>query len=254
MNNFNWYFPKTEIECIDLMNDGYRPHGGGTFLVKTSLNIKGLFDLSNVKELKKAEKDDSFVILGSALSYHDASNFLNKNLPGCFLASALGSAASTPLRNRITLGGSICAAPKWSDIISPLSAASASVIIAGKKEEVSYSQYAADRNLRKNTLVCALKIPVQALAGDYYRFTVTGFDYPLFSIAVSDGVTDKKTCAVSGSSGGVMTFKGSREEILTAAGADLQFHDERGMTGEYIKTRAVIELGRMVKRTGASNE
>ena len=253
MNNISWYFPESVNECIELMNNGFRPHAGGTYLVKTSLNLKGLFDLSKVQEFNEASKKDSFIFLGAALSYHDAAVFINKHSPFSFLAEALGSAASTPLRNRISLGGSICAAPKWSDIVAPLTAAGASLIIAGRDKEISYIEYSADRDLRKNSLVQSVKIPIKALSGKYYRFTVTGFDYPIFNIALSEDNT-RTVCAVSGSSGGPVLFEGKKEELQARASDNLKFNDERGMSGEYIKTRALIELERMLNKAGAGNE
>ena len=47
------------------------------------------------------------------------------------LVQALGSAATTPLRNRITVGGSVASFPYWSDLMGPLLALEAEVELTG---------------------------------------------------------------------------------------------------------------------------
>ena len=52
------------------------------------------------------------------------------------LAASLSQAASTPLRNRITLGGSLKDFPLWSNLYAPLIAIDAKVEIKGNKSGI----------------------------------------------------------------------------------------------------------------------
>ena len=247
MNDLKWFYPKSELECLRLFNDGYRPHGGGTFLVKTSLNIEGLFIIPDNDNFKIRKFDKDFLYLGAALTYFEAADFAEEQISNNFLSKALVSAAATPLRNRITLGGSIAAAPKWSDLAGPLCAAGAKVDIAGRDETLSITELYANRNMRNKSLITSLKIPVSALHGDYYRFTFTGFDYPLFTLTIS--VTNKSViCAVTGSaSGEIEILQGEPAEVLSVFEKKCNFNDERGLSGKYIKTRAAVELKRILE-------
>ncbi|MDC7125897.1 MAG: FAD binding domain-containing protein [Spirochaetales bacterium] len=250
MNNLIWYYPKTKSECIKYFNDGFRPHGGGTFLVKTSLNIKGLFNLSDIDEFKILSNDGNHFNIGSAITFSDAGSWLNLVSPDNYLSKALLNAASTPLRNRITIGGSLCSLPKWSDIAAPLLCANAIIQTAESDKEISLEEYFYDRKIRKNTLVSSIKIPVSNLNGTYYRFTLTGFDYQIFSVAVSESNSILR-CAVNGNKNGPSLFTGTSTEILNETEQKLIFSPERGFSSEYIKNRALTEIKKLVKIAGA---
>ena len=71
------------------------------------------------------------VELGACTTFADAAAYLESLDGECILAKALGSAASTPLRNRITMGGSTALFPVWSDLVGPLIALGAEVELTG---------------------------------------------------------------------------------------------------------------------------
>ena len=50
-----------------------------------------------------------------------------------------------------------------------------------------------------------------------------------------------------------MVFNGRADAIAPEAEAELKFSNERGFSGDYIKSRAVIELKRLLSTKGASN-
>jgi len=253
MKNLKWFFPDTLSEVDKLLEDGYKAHGGGTFLVKTSLNAKGLFDLSRIAELKEFRGTDDSFILGSALSYTEAAGFLESKLPGNLLSAALSSAAACPLRNRITLGGSIYASPKWSDIIGPLFAAEASLRLSSKVEPVSVADYHSDKKIRQSGIITEVIIPKANIDGSYYRFTQTHFDYPFFTISASDRGGDILHCCLTGSKDGPMLLTGRRADLNKTSSSLPEFSRERGLSGEYIRNRAGIELQRLIKLTGGNN-
>ena len=245
MNNLKWFFPETETECLRLIKDGYKPHGGGTFLIKTPLNIKGLFTLPDNGTFHSCRRESETLIIGGAVSYTEAAAFLENECSGNFITKAFGSAASTPLRNRITVGGSINAAPKWSDITGSLTAAKAVLKLAGIESRVGIEEYLTDSKLRKGSLISSVEIRLSTCSGDYCRCTLTGFDYPFFTIAVSTAGSGF-FCAVSGTGEGVISFSGNADTILTSAAGRLSFNNERGFSSEYLKNRALTELKRII--------
>ncbi len=247
MNNMKWFFPESADESVHLFRQGFKPHGGGTFLIKTSLNVPGLFDLSLVNDFKNFEDDGTHLSIGSALSYHDSAVLLESASDGNFFSAALLSAASTPLRNRITVGGSIYALPKWSDIAAPLAAAEGLIVPADDDTPVGIYEYIDDRELKKSILISSIKLPKQNLNGSYYRFTLTGFDYPFFTIAASDRGRGVFRIAVSGTRSGIQIFSGSGDSMLSEAKSNLSFSDERGISGKYLKMRALIQLKRIIR-------
>lgn len=254
MNDLKWFFPKSGLECQKLFLDGNRPHAGGTFLIKTNLNSTGLFDINRVKDYCKTAVNDNNAIIGAAVSYADAAAFINSIAEGSFISIALSSAASTPLRNRISIGGSIAAAPKWSDIIAPFAAAGVSVVLEEDSKSIPYSAYAIDRDMRRNSLVASVSVPVKNLSGYYFRCTLTGFDYPLFTIAVSLRDNGTLHCAFSGIKEGLVLIEGKTETVLSEAEKRISFNNERGLSAEYLKNRALTELERLLTSGGLSNE
>ena len=249
MKNFNWSYPETETECLNLLSDGYRPCGGGTFLVKTALNLKGLFPVPSEQFSECTISGDS-VTLGSSLSYTECSEFLEQNFPGNLFSKALGSAASTPLRNRITLGGSIYASPKWSDLAGPLALSGADIIFSGDNKSLKYAEYTDSKTDRKSLLIKSVRIGTDNIFGNYFRFTITSFDYPFFTVSTSK--KENLKAAVTGLKGGILLFSGTLSKIMDDFQKTAVFNSERDFSGEYLKTRAAVELERLL--SGADNE
>ncbi|HAK46629.1 MAG TPA: hypothetical protein DCO79_12020 [Spirochaeta sp.] len=254
MNDLKWFFPESGSECLNLFNDGFQPHAGGTFLIKTSLKLSGLFDINSVADYKILKNTDTGIVLGSAVSYTDAASFLHAASPGNIISVALSQAASTPLRNRISIGGSIASSPKWSDITAPLAASGAVLRFEGSSEDIDYAVYSADRKMRKNNLVSSVSVPLDSIKGSYYRFTFTGFDYPTFTLAVSKRSDDFFVCAVNGARDGLRVFKGNSDAVIAEASQTLSFNSERGMSEDYILSRAISELRRLFPKGGADDE
>jgi len=116
-----WYFPETVDEAVAFLGrERTIPHGGGTSLVKSGISsYSGVVDLARVP-LNYLKTDRGILEIGANQTFASAAENLSNLYPGCILASALGSAASTPLRNRITVGGSASLFPLWSDLIGPM--------------------------------------------------------------------------------------------------------------------------------------
>ena len=94
-----------------LQRDGVIPHAGGTGLTAVRLRrIKGLMDLRRLPLSffrSSGGEEGKSCALGAMLTYREAAEHIAKIDTSHVLVQALGGAASTPLRNRISLGGSI---------------------------------------------------------------------------------------------------------------------------------------------------
>ena len=112
MDEIQWYFPDSLDQVPELLSrEGVVPHSGGTGILWGGMTrVRGLMDTSRL-ELKFVRDQDGSIVLGSALSYSEAAEALAKT--DNLLARSLYSAATAPLRNRISLGGSITMFPYW---------------------------------------------------------------------------------------------------------------------------------------------
>src|SRR5664279_4323650 len=104
-HDLQWYFPEKISEALKLIKkEGVILHAGGTRILKTQpRNLKGFVDISGLG-LNNIQIKGKNILIGSGATFSDVMSFCKKTgkLPG--LCSALAEAASTPLRNRITIG------------------------------------------------------------------------------------------------------------------------------------------------------
>lgn len=187
MNMVQWYFPETIDEAASLLGrERTVPHGGGTSLVKSGIgSFAGVVDLTKIP-LNYLKTDRGVLEIGANQTFASAAENLSNLYPGCILAEALGSAASTPLRNRITMGGSASLFPLWSDLIGPMAVLEGKIRTEGKNAGTyDLSPWLADRSLQKGTLITSLIFPDPSdWISVYYREVRVGFDYPAFTVSV----------------------------------------------------------------------
>lgn len=236
MTTLQWHFPTGLPEVLSLMKDGFSPHSGGTWLMKNKPK-KGFIELSGVKELFRYDKQNGMVEAGSMLTFAG----LGAKLPEAhLLAQALSAAASTTLRNRVTLGGSLAAFPVWSDIAAVLVLLDAEVLTAGAaKDAYPVSEYLADTSLRKRCLVTGLRFPFAVPPSAYFRQVRTTFDYPAFTVAAvrsGDGIR----AAVGGTKERVTLYE-------EPSGAAPEIPGRFGSSSEYLSLCAAVELKRLVE-------
>jgi len=183
MNDIQWYFPSSLDEVGELLTiPGTIPHGGGTSILKGSVNkVKGLIDLSHLPLNYFRKKGESLQI-GAAQTFADICQNIK---PDHILTKSIGFAASTPLRNRITIGGSIALFPAWSDLMGPLLALDAEVSLIGS-ESGTYPvlRYVTESKLRRGSLLTGVRLKNDRWNSFYFRQTRTHFDYPAFTISI----------------------------------------------------------------------
>jgi CO/xanthine dehydrogenase FAD-binding subunit len=197
MREIEWYFPRSLAEVPPLLvKNGVIAHGGGTGILRMKIlrqsgrgggggpeaaGVRGLIDLGRLP-IRHFERLGGRVEMGAGLTFAEVAERLE---PDHILARALGRSASTPLRNRITVGGSVALFPVWSDLMGPLIALEADVnLIGGKEGTFPIASYISDPGLRRGTLITGVSFRDQAWSSRYYRDTRTSFDYAAFTITI----------------------------------------------------------------------
>jgi len=184
--DLQWFFPR-ELEEVPplLARDGIVPHAGGTGLLRGGMSqVRGLLDIGRLG-LAGIRKDAALVSIGAGASYAEVAAAAAAWHPRHVLAQSLGAAAATPLRNRITIGGSIALFPYWSDLVGPLLALEAELHLVGAHSGwVPLAEYLSGRELRQGSLITEVRWREAELRGEYRRWTRTHTDRPAFSIVV----------------------------------------------------------------------
>lgn len=184
MNNLKWYYPETIREATDLISkEKVIPHASGTNLLLRNLKkINGFVNLSNLP-LHYTKKEDNEIEFGSMLTYNEIISELKKIDKENILVKSLINSADTPLRNRITIGGSIALAPPWSDIIGALLILDAKIILAGKnKGEFLIEEFLNTPKLKQKSLITGIKFKLSKWKTFSYRNIRTKKDMPAFHI------------------------------------------------------------------------
>jgi CO/xanthine dehydrogenase FAD-binding subunit len=262
VDEIQWYFPDNLDQVPEILSrEGVVPHGGGTGILWGGMTrVRGLMDTSRL-DLKYVRNQDGSIVLGSALSYTEAAEALAK--ADHLLARSLSSAATEPLRNRISLGGSISMFPYWSDLMGPLLALDAELSLVGTNSGTyPLSEYVQKRQLRQKSLITSIRWPDAPWRGAYYRHTRTLTDRPAFSITIlvlrkSERIEEIRIVLVgcSGRYRRLTEIEQALEgvevpaepaDFIDAAAAQLgiDFPARMGFSAEYLKTCASVELKR----------
>ncbi len=264
MSELKWFYPES-LDAVQklLDNEGVVPHGGGTGLLLGNVRkYKGLIDLRFLPLANVRENGDS-VEIGATVSYAKAARELEKILPGNIITKSLSAAASTPLRNRITIGGSLIMAPIWSDLIGPLVALEATVSLIGRnKGRYPVEEFLANPKFRAKSLLTGVEFPKESWETLHYRAVRTAFDYPMFTLTIlakrNAAAFDDIRIVFTGNSGKFkrlreiendMRGKNTREiDIKEMVGKlKIKFPPKRQATSEYVGHLGRIQLERALE-------
>jgi CO/xanthine dehydrogenase FAD-binding subunit len=261
MKELEWFFPEDLAQVPALMSmKGIVPHGGGTGILKSGTGrINGLIDLSRLP-LGYFRAGKSRIEFGASQTYSELIKNIRRIDTGHILVKALGGSANTPLRNRITAGGSIALYPPWSDLMGPLIALGADVSLIGKNNNnVNISEYSSNRDLVKGNLITGVSFEDKSWLSYYYRESRTSVDYPAFTVTILlnklDDAIDDPSIVISGCTGRFKKLDGlekylkgkSAGEIDVAGAVDLvnvSFPRKKNMTPEYLKHLAGVQVER----------
>jgi CO/xanthine dehydrogenase FAD-binding subunit len=263
MKIITWHYPKSPAEAAGFTkSDKVFLHSGGTGLLMSGLKgVEGLVDLNNLP-LNTITSEKDLITFGSLCTYAGVVSELKKHNPDHLLVQSLRHSASTPLRNRITLGGTLAMAPPWSDLSGPLMALEARLTLEGKSRgEYSVEDYLTQKELQTGSVITSVKIPLNCGLCAHYREVRTQRDMPLFNLTVvlkteKEHITDARLIAV-----GTRTkftrlkdletwLKGKVLKFIDPADIEkqcnLSFGNKAGTDPEYLSLKASIELGRLI--------
>ena len=206
MKELKWLYPISEKELKAFLKlDNVALHSGGSSLLNGNVKrFNALIDLTHMNFVEFSV-EPNILKLGASLTFTDVQRKLCETDPAHILCKALGGAASTPLRNRITLGGSIAAFPIWSDLMGPLIALDADLELIGEYPGWhKVSEYITKPELKKNAAIKQVKIKADKWLSFYHRETRTDFDYPAYTITLlmkknADKVEDARVVIVGNS-------------------------------------------------------
>jgi carbon-monoxide dehydrogenase medium subunit len=171
--------PATFDAALAAARGGARVYAGGQSL-GPMLNLRvarpdALAPVGRLAELVGASEDAGFVTLGAAVTHAAIEDGRTPDLPGGVLRRIASGIAYRAVRNRGTIGGSLCHADPAADWLTTLIALRAHVVIAGadgRREETveSFVKGAYQVALAPGELLCAVRIPKPAGRFGYYKF------------------------------------------------------------------------------------
>lgn len=176
-----WYRPGSLDEFLDIMQSGKGvPYAGGTGLKNSQ--VTGLIDLRKLN-LNYIRETKSGTVIGAMTHFNTIAH--QRWADGrAILVQAVGKAASNPLRNLITMGGSLASRPIWSNVPTPLLALNATVKVAGTPAmEYTIADFLQLKHSSK-FFITEINIPPAPGIGVYHRFARTRFDYAVLDLAV----------------------------------------------------------------------
>jgi len=265
MKKLNWNYTKTLANAeILVQQKNVLPHGGGTGLLLRNLTgVDGLIELSQLP-LKGIKRSGNIIEIGSMCTYADVVSELSKTDPEHILVKCLQHSANTPLRNRITIGGSIAMFPPWSDLMGALIALDAKLLLIGKnKGEFFIEEYISDKTLHLESLITAVKFHNADWRSAHYREIRTKSDMPTFNhtvlMKIKAGKVIESRIVVIGTNS-KFTRLSDLEHYLNGRNIDqvrpseieslvnLKFTGSRFDDPEYCNIKAGIELGRLIQK------
>lgn len=140
---------------------------GGTDLIvqmrKVKLNKSALIDISDIKELKEIIEEEEIIRIGSGVTFNELVNstIFNGSLYG--IKKAASQVGSPQIRSRGTIGGNICNNSQSADLIPPLLALDAKLVIQSKSEarKVYLEDFLIDKNvvdIKENEIITHIEI------------------------------------------------------------------------------------------------
>ena len=189
MYNFNFDSPITIKEAVNLFEASEHPKylaGGMTLLAAMKQKLSAptnLIDLSNIKALNEISiVKNSIISIGSMCTHNEIakSDIIKKEVPGLsYLASNI---ADNAVRNRGTIGGSICNADPAADFPAAILCLEASIIT--NLRTIQADKFFVDlfeTNLEENEIVIRIDIPIVE-SSNYYKFSSLASKYAIIGI------------------------------------------------------------------------
>jgi len=257
-----WFYPESIQDALKLVSRGYILHAGGTGILLGRRKTEGFIHLGRIPELHLIESVDDGIRLGAMVTYGEVASFFKKLSKKHVLGTALSMAGTTPLRNRITIGGSLGFLPVWSDLIGPLVALDAKITIRGENEGTFNAlDFVKRPSLTKNSIITHVSIRKKNTDGLYFRMTRTAVDFADFTITIAG--KDDLSIVVTGTREKVNRLLKLEEEIKSTGLDHIEekiekswniiFSHGRMGSGEFREHLAKVWLARLLKKMGGNS-
>lgn len=197
-----WYFPKSLEELAELLKEeGVFIHAGGTAIKEERIkSAKRVIDISSLP-LNYVKKDGDIWRIGAMATLSRVMDSLESDH---LLVKALKCTATTPLRNRITVGGSVFLSPLWSNFMGPLLALDAKLNVVGKLNGTySYEEFLSNKAKFQGCAVTEVSFQADGSTCFFFdRFARTANDYSALTVtlgfSMKGDVVDEAKIIVTG--------------------------------------------------------
>jgi len=193
--NFDYFQPNTIQEAMDLFQTLQEQQkdpvyfSGGTEMITlgrvNKMTAGAVIDIKHIPECQTFEEENGQLTLGSALTLTKIRNM--KKYP--LLEDVISEIADHTSRNKITLGGNICANIIYREAVLPFLLTDSHVVIAtqeGLKEKPINELFNQKLQLNSGELLVQIKINLEDLTLPYFTMKKRrqwGVGYPLITIA-----------------------------------------------------------------------
>lgn len=213
---------KSLEEAYELLkaNPLNRVLGGGLWLKKGNMDLNVIIDLS-LLGLDKIEEDGDYIRVGALVSQQAFadSKLIQEQYHG-LLSKATAPIMGPAFRNTASMGGSVVGKFGFSDIITALLAADASLIFYPSGEK-KLSDYLKEPGLSKEILTHIVIKKCHRLSF-YKRVSLTALDYPMITVAITRCEKHDRYSVVVGSRAGVAEFASDVMDALEKGERDFE--------------------------------
>lgn len=189
--DLKWHYPSQVAEVADILAAEPNAvfHAGGTAILRIgSPSVSGMIDLSGLG-LDYIKKESDGIHIGAMSSLNSV--IKSKAGKACtfhMVQEAAEGAASTPMRNRITIGGSLADSAPWTDLLGTLFCVDAQVVfLADNKSEktMSVREFVDSKENKKKQLIKEIIIPENEIVFAMRRLARVNFEFCGLKVAVA---------------------------------------------------------------------
>ena len=240
-DDLQWYKVTNIKQAWELLQEnGNAVYAGGLGINRNkSEKIKGFINVSDLP-LKYIKYENNKVMVGAGVSIAEIiESPVNKGNVYSYICNVFSKAASTPIRNRMTIGGSCADFPIWSDIVPALIAVNAELTIYnGKEIYVPIEEYITKtRNEKHIILNVSFDNEKEDFAYFSQRLTQVRFDYPAVIVnmagIIKDNIISDMKVVVSGTKSKVSIFNIKKHHIDEDLALKMEFPKDARFSAEY---------------------
>lgn len=182
---FKKYFSPSTIEeaYIELLKSRKnRVLGGSSYLRISDIELETVIDLSKLG-LDKIEDNGNEIEIGAMVSFRELEiNPLIKNYNNGILSKSVSGILGVQFRNNVTVGGTVASKYGFSDLITPLLASKAKVVMFNQGE-LTLEEYLSNSKVERDILI-SVRIPKTNSRGVFKNIRKSATDYSIINIAV----------------------------------------------------------------------